>query len=276
MLRERYPNTFVLLSAIFVAFAVLLYAPLICVVVLSFQGDNGGLTFPLRGVSLRWFRSLFLEQQLSGAFWPALSRSFALAVIVAVLTVLIAFSAGLAFRHRFRGATMLFYLAVASLVVPSILVSLGIGILFGVTGVARGPFTSGLGAHLTWTLPVGVLVMFSVFARFDRRLEEAAHDAGAGAAMTIRQIVVPLVAPNLIGVLILGLTLSYDEFSRSLLTMGAQNTLPLELFAMTTNVTTPAIYALGTVTTLVSLSALTAGGALILFLRRHQTTGTAA
>jgi putative spermidine/putrescine transport system permease protein len=46
--------------------------------------------------------------------------------------------------------------------------------------------------------------------------------------------------------------LSYDEFARSLLTMGTYNTLPLEIYAMTTNVTTPVLYALGTVTTLFS------------------------
>ena len=49
-----------------------------------------------------------------------------------------------------------------------------------------------------------------------------------------------------------GFTLSYDEFARTLLTSGSFNTLPLEIFGMTTNVTTPVIYALGTLTTLFS------------------------
>ena len=42
-----------------------------------------------------------------------------------------------------------------------------------------GMFTSGLGAHLTWTLPFGLLVMFAIFNRFDGRYEEAARDLGA-------------------------------------------------------------------------------------------------
>ena len=46
-----------------------------------------------------------------------------------------------------------------------------------------------------------------------------------------------------------GFTLSYDEFPRSTLTVGRHNTLPLEIYAMTTNVTSPALFALGTVTT---------------------------
>jgi len=59
----------------------------------------------------------------------------------------------------------------------------------------------------------------------------------------------PIIAPSLIGVALFGFTLSYDEFARTLLTAGSYNTLPLEIFGMTTNVTTPVIYALGTLTT---------------------------
>lgn len=65
-------------------------------------------------------------------------------------------------------------------------------------------------------------------------------------------MVLPIIAPSLIGVALFGFTLSYDEFARTLLTSGSYNTLPLEVFGMTTNVTTPVIYALGTLTTLFS------------------------
>ena len=56
----------------------------------------------------------------------------------------------------------------------------------------------------------------------------------------------------MIAVALFGFTLSYDEFPRSWLTVGTKNTLPLEIWTMTTNVTSPALYALGTVTTVVS------------------------
>ena len=73
-----------------------------------------------------------------------------------------------------------------------------------------------------------------------------------GSEMCIRDRL-PIIAPSLIGVALFGFTLSYDEFARTLLTSGSRNTLPLEIFGMTTNVTTPVIYALGTLTTLFSL-----------------------
>ena len=52
-------------------------------------------------------------------------------------------------------------------------------------------------------------------------------------------MVLPIIAPRLIGVALFGFTLSYDEFARTLLTAGSYNTLPLEIYGMTTNVTTP-------------------------------------
>src|SRR3546814_15872783 len=101
--------------------------------ILSFQGPNGGLTFPMNGVSVTWFQNL-TEKQMVGDFAGSFGRSFVLGVIVMLLTVTIALSAGLAFRHRFRGSGLIFYLAIASLIVPSILVSLGIGLRFRILG----------------------------------------------------------------------------------------------------------------------------------------------
>ena len=68
------------------------------------------------------------------------------------------------------------------------------------------------------------------------------------------EIVLPLIAPSLLGVGLLTFTLSYDEFTRTSLVSGQNNTLPLEIFGMTTNVTSPALYALGTLTTVFSAS----------------------
>ena len=84
----------------------------------------------------------------------------------------------------------------------------------------------------------------------------ASADLGATHWQTFKFVLLPLVAPSLIGVGLFGLTLSYDEFARTLMTSGSFNTLPLELFAMTTNVTSPVLYALGTLTTIISFSAI--------------------
>ena len=155
-----------------------LYGPTLTILILSFQGPSGGLTFPMRGVSLHWFGNLF-EKQMVGDFAGSFQRSIVLGLVTMVVTVVVSFSAGLAFRTRFRGSSVVFYLAIASLIVPSILISLGIGLLFRVLGIDTAWYSSAFGAHLTWTLPFGLLIMFAVFNRFDRRYEEAARDLGA-------------------------------------------------------------------------------------------------
>ena len=174
-----------------------------------------------------------------------------------VLTVVMAVMAGLAFRRRFVGATLVFYLAIASLVMPGLLVGLRIGLMGQLLGLQPDWYTSALGAQLTWILPFGLLIMFAVFSRFNRFYEEAARDLGASPWQTLRHVVLPILLPGIIGVALFGFTLSYDEFARSLLTVGPRNTLPLEIWAMTTNVTSPALYALGTLTTAVSFAVIT-------------------
>ncbi|MCB0185293.1 MAG: ABC transporter permease [Caldilineaceae bacterium] len=239
------------LAIFFGLFLFFLYGPISTIIILSFQGEQGGLTFPMNGVSTHWFYALF-QQQRFGDFKGSFLRSFGLGFIVMSLCVIFGLMVGQAYRYRFKGATLLFYLSIASLIVPNILVSLGIGVLFDRLGWHLAWYTSGLAAHLTWTLPFALLIMLAIFNRFNRSYEEAARDLGASELRTFREIVLPIILPSLVGVGLFGFTLSYDEFARSALVMGEFNTLPLEIYAMTTNVTSPALYALGTLTTLFS------------------------
>ncbi|MBK1688485.1 ABC transporter permease [Rubrivivax gelatinosus] len=268
--RRPRPASFWLLALFFCAFVLFLYGPMFAIFVLSFQGPEGGLTFPLRGVSLHWFRQLW-EGIGTVDIGAAFRRSLALGAVVMALTVALSLAAGLAYRKRLPGGTALFYIVVASLIMPSIVVSLGIGLMFRLLdGVLRGwleahapslaenfvstlgLFSSGLGAQLTWTLPFGLLIMFAVFNRFNPAYEEAARDLGASPRQSLLHVVLPLIGPSLVGIGMFGFTLSWDEIARSSQAMGDLNTLPLELQGLTTTVTTPVIYALGTVTTVVS------------------------
>ena len=249
---EPRPRSFYVLSAFFAVFILFLYGPTITIGILSFQGEGGGLTFPMRGVSLYWFYDLF-EQQAVGDIWGSFRRSIILGLMVMVTTVVVSVMGGLAFRKSFPGSNILFYLIITSLVIPSILISLGVGLAFSQTGLDVHWSTSGFGSQLTWTLPFGLLIMFAVFNRFDKSYEEAARDLGATPWQTLRHVVIPIIGPSLIGVALFGFTLSYDEFARTLLTSGSYNTLPLEIYGMTTNVTSPVLYALGTLTTVFSL-----------------------
>jgi putative spermidine/putrescine transport system permease protein len=112
-----------------------------------------------------------------------------------LLTVALSVMAGLAFRNRFRGSSAMSYTAIASLIMPSIAASLGIALEVRVIDDSiKAPgdawniewiqdnyptliniFSSGVGAHLSWTQPFGLLIKFAVFNRFNRACEEAAR-----------------------------------------------------------------------------------------------------
>ncbi|MEO1399784.1 MAG: ABC transporter permease [Cyanobacteria bacterium J06635_1] len=244
---------FYLLALFFALFILFLYGPMITIFILSLQGPDGTLTFPVRSFGFYWLGQVFQEQRV-GSFVEPFQRSLVLGGIITVLVASMSVLAAMAFRLRFRGSTVLFYLSIASLIVPSILISLGLGVMFQVMGWPTNWFSSGLGAHLTWTLPIAFLIMLGIFNRFNPSYEEAAKDLGASDANTFWEIVLPLIAPSIVGVGLLTFTLSYDEFTRTSLVSGQYNTLPLEIFGMTTNVTSPALYAVGTLTTLFSFS----------------------
>jgi len=289
MQQDKRSGGFWLLAAFFALFVIFLYGPMLVIVVLSFQGPEGGLTFPLRGISLHWFEKL--AQGLGVVdIGAALRRSLGLGLVVMACTVVFSVMAGLAFRKKLVAGNALFLVVVASLIMPSIIVSLGIGLEFrlldtglkrvlealGMTetletyGTALGLFTSALGAHLTWTLPFGLLIMFAIFNRFNLAYEEAARDLGATHGQTFRYVVLPLIAPSVVGIGMFGFTLSWDEIARTSQAIGDVNTLPLELQGLTTTVTTPSIYALGTVTMVVSFLVMGLAVGLSSWLRRRQ------
>ena len=80
--------SFYALAVFFTVFVVFLYGPTITIAVLSFQGPQGGLTFPMNGTSFHWFRDLF-EQQAVGDIWGSFRRSMTLGLIVMVVTVVV-------------------------------------------------------------------------------------------------------------------------------------------------------------------------------------------
>jgi len=251
MSHDRRPWTFYVLATVFTAFVIFLYGPMISVLVLAFQGPSGSLNFPLREPSVMWFGEVFNPSRV-GDVPGAFGRSFPLAILVMLLTVLISVTAGFGFRRRFLGSSVVFYTAIASLIVPGLVLSIGVLVTARYLGVSANWYTTGLGAHLSWTLPFGLLIMFAVLGRLDPSYEEAAYDLGASKWQAVREVVVPIVLPGMIAVALFGFTLSYDEFPRSWLTIGTENTLPLEIWNMTTNVTSPSLYALGTMTTGIS------------------------
>src|SRR5262249_30832506 len=127
---EHRSAAFYWLAALFALFVIFLYGPMVAIILLSFQGPEGGLTFPMNGVSLHWFAKLWNDGLPNVDIWSAFGRAARLGIVVMLLTVLLSLMAGLAYRKGFAGSNALFHVVIASLIMPSIVVSLGIGLEF--------------------------------------------------------------------------------------------------------------------------------------------------
>jgi putative spermidine/putrescine transport system permease protein len=243
------PWTFYALGGLFAAYLLFLYGPMFVIYVLSFQGENGGVTFPMVGASTTWFREILKPGQMAN-IPVSFGRSIGLSAVVACVTVVFAVAAGLGFRRKFPGS--------------------GIGLSFQFLGLQTSLFTSALGAQLTWTLPFGLFAMFAVVNRFNRAWEEAAADLGASAWQRLRYVTLPILLPGILGVAMGAFTLSYDEYARTTLTIGPLNTLPLEIYALISSATSPTLFAIGTLTTAASFLIITTTLVLVFRMQRRR------
>jgi putative spermidine/putrescine transport system permease protein len=240
----------------FLIFLVFLFAPMIVMAILSFQGPNGQLTFPMHGGGVYWFRALF-DSSLSGSQAEAIKSSAKLslyiALVVGAIVSILSLTLSMAFRQRFRGDGVLFYLILLALMTPGFLLSVGASLFWQTLKITPEVWTppAVLGTNVIWGLPFGFLIMVAVWNRYDRRIEEASRDLGASSSRTFREVTLPLIWTGLFGAFLFGFTLSWNEYDRTALLLGSgQLTLPIQIFALTTgSVIHPDLYALGTGTT---------------------------
>jgi putative spermidine/putrescine transport system permease protein len=267
--RARSRLTAWVLGTVTMLFLLYQWLPILTLSLLSFSGPTGGTTFPMNGVSLHWYRELW-DASIMNDFKPPLGRSFLLALACAVATVLLAVAAAQAMRGRFRGHGAFFYLILLGIMAPGLLVGFGFALLCRLLGIEPSWDSTAFLVHVSFTLPFGFLTMLAIFNRFDPRLEEAALTLGADRWTAFRRVTLPIVMPGVIGCLLFGFSLSYDEFARSMFTTGADITLPLAVMAQLDRQLTPELYAIGAATTLTSLLVILGCTLLLLAWRRTQ------
>lgn len=248
------------LGAYFVLFLVFLYLPMVLMGVLSLQGLYGAITFPFKGpISLRWWESLFNADlpgshanEIRAAGLQSLWLSLAAGAVVSVL----AFTLSMAFRRRFRGDGIAFYLILLALMTPGFLLALGTQLFWRFIDEPTSLWRTALGTNAIWGIPFGFLVMLAVWNRYDEHVEEAARDLGADQKRTFREVTLPLIWTGIFGCFLFGFTLTWNDYDRTLLLVGGSETqtLPLQIAGLTfTAAIRPDLYALGTATTLVSI-----------------------
>lgn len=254
-----------LYTALFIAF---LYGPFLVMAILSFQqGPDGGPQFPIIEWSAFWYKHVLGFAPPSRVaplpVGEALTRSLALAFATMVVSTVLGTLTAQAFRTQFRGSGVVFYLVALGMMAPGVLIGLGMALVADQLGIARTWWGTAFVLHVVYTYPFAFLVMLAIFNRFDKSVEEAAWALGVTPARTFRKVTFPMIFPGVLSAMLFALTLSYDEFPRTLFTGGSEVTMPIAIYGTFAVEIHPNLFAFGVLTTLFSFALLAVYGLLM-------------
>jgi spermidine/putrescine transport system permease protein len=214
------------LWGVFVFLVVFLYAPILILIIFSFNNSEI-VSFPWLGFTLKWYKQFVHEPSLLAA----LRTSLEVATMTAVVATAIAIPASIALvRRRFFAKGAVAGLLLAPLVIPLVVMGISLLILFNTIGMPLSPFTAAIG-HVVIALPFAILTMVPRLERIPASLEEASRDLGASAMTTFRLITFPLLVPALISAFLISFTISFDELVIASFIAGEQATFPVYLYS---------------------------------------------
>ncbi len=182
--------------------------------------------FPPPGLSWQWYERYLDDPQWIDATWRSLYVGGATAVLALALGVPLAFAL---VRGRFRGRVLIDRLALAPVIVPTIILSVAVYGLFAKLKLV-GTWYGLVVAHTVLALPFVVLIVGAGLRDFDRALEQAAEGLGASRWQTLWRVTLPLLRPSLVSAGLLAFISSFDEVVVALFIAGANMTLPKKMF----------------------------------------------
>jgi spermidine/putrescine transport system permease protein len=242
-----------------ILYFIFLFAPLLVTCVLAFN-DSQFPSLPWKGFTLEWFTGnqpervgIFHDQINLDSIWVSVRVAF----FVTLISVAVGTCGAFLFEQEdFRFKELLYFLMLAPLVIPGVI--LGISILMFST-------TLGIFFEDVWNLDVGlfrpgfwlvVLGQFSFIAtlvtlivsarlkKFDRTLEEAAMNLGANRFEVIVHITLKYLRPAIIGGAAVAFLMSFENFNTTLFLVGSEATLPINLYLQVRDGSTPVINAI--------------------------------
>lgn len=220
-----------------------LYIPILLLIVFSFNASK--LVTVWGGWSTKWYTGLLDNQSLMDAAWVTIRVALISATVATVLGTLAAIV--LVRLDRFPGRTLFSGLIFAPLVMPEVITGLSMLLLFVAMGVDRDIWTITI-AHITFTMCFAAIVIQARLQDFDKSVEEAAMDLGAGPVATFMQITLPIIAPSVISAWLLAFTLSLDDLVIASFTSGpGATTLPMKIYSQVRLGVTPEINAISTI-----------------------------
>ncbi len=227
-----------------------MFAPVAVVMLLSFNASQFG-SFPMTGLSLRWFVELAQNDAIVRAF----QTSLLLGALTSVISTTLGVTASLAMvRYDFPGKNLLNTALIAPILVPEVVLAVALLLFLQFLAMPKN-FVLLLLGHVIFTLPFVVLVVQARLVGIKKEYEEAALSLGASPIQTFFQVTLPLLMPAVVAGMLFAFTISFDDITGTLFWKPAGvETVPTQIFAMLRNSISPEINALGTVMIIITVA----------------------
>lgn len=220
-----------------------LVLPILVIVPLSFS-ESSFLSYPMPGVSLRWYQNLFASDEWMRAAKNSFIVAPAATLIATVLGTLAAVGLN---KAEFRGKGLVMAVLISPMVVPVVVVGVGVYLFFAQIGLSES-YAGLILAHAALGAPFVVTTVSATLQGFNHNLVRASLSLGAGPLTTFFRITLPVIAPGLVSGALFAFATSFDEVVITLFVAGpGQSTLPRQMFAGIRENITPTIAALATI-----------------------------
>ena len=248
------------------ALILFMYLPMITVALASFSRSRYFL-FPIRNWTGDWYVKVFDSLSIRELAWSSVT----IALLVALLSTTIAFFGALAFaRHDWRGRRLFQKLLLLPILFPQAVLGLALLLWFTALGITPS-WKATVFAHLVWIVPIATLVIAIQVYAFDPAIEEAAFDLGASRWQVMREVTLPVLAPGIFSGFTFSFLLSWANFPLSMLSSGADSTIPEWISAKLQSGYTPQVPAVGTLTMVAAGLVMAAGFSVFRLLARRRT-----
>lgn len=246
------------LRLVFLVSMVFLYAPILVLIVFSFNNSRRGGNVIWKGFTTKYYAKAFANEELMLAF----ANSMTIAVTSTIVSVFLgAMTAIFLWRFRFPFKPLAEGLVSLPIIIPEICMGVSLAMFFSQMGwwtTGNTPWPLNLSniilAHITFSFPFAAMVIRTRLQNFNREMEEAAKDLGASEFRVFKDILLPHMKPGLIAAALLTFTLSLDDFVITFFTSGPNTvTFPVKIYSMVRFSITPEINAASTLLIVMTL-----------------------
>lgn len=253
------------------AFLAFMFAPLLLMIVSSFNDTSPPSVTDWRGFTGKWYAFFWMPEAEIRAdevlrvldrerFGQCFANSLTVAAVVVPLSLLLGLAgAVLLTRWRSRANGLLWWILLSPMLAPGVILGLSALVFWGRLGVGAGLFTIMM-AQVTFVAGYPLLILMARLQRQPVELEEAALDLGASPFHVFRRITLPFLVPALISAGVIALLSSMENYNTTMFAKGGACTFATEIGAMSRNPNghPPVINAVGTVIIVLTIIAASA------------------